>query len=190
MAGARPSHPGHARAGALLIWRSASRTCSSTATACLPTSMPARRNSSAMSPCGLRGAPRPRRVLEAARPARQFLRRPSADARCAAAVPGGEASEADHPHRPSARHLGGAAKGALGSRAFPGRSDHHHHGARRNICTWNRATSSSTTATSTGISGKAPAVSSSITRTRRFSRAARGNLSVGENGSVRLRPPF
>ena len=31
-------------------------------------------------------------------------------------------------HRTSSRQLGGAAKGALGSRAFPGSADHHHHG--------------------------------------------------------------
>ena len=36
----------------------------------------------------------------------------------------------DHPHRPAAGQMGGAAKGTLGGRAFPRRADHHHHGAR------------------------------------------------------------
>ncbi len=41
------------------------------------------------------------------------------------------ASEADHPHRPAARQLGGAAKSPLGRGAFPGHADHHLPGARQ-----------------------------------------------------------
>jgi hypothetical protein len=79
----------------------------------------------------LRGAARQGRVLAAAG-ARQGLLRTlpkMPDAR--RAVRRGQAPQADHPHRPSDRQMGGAAEGALGGRAFPRRADHHLHGARQ-----------------------------------------------------------
>ena len=65
------------------------------------------------------------------RNAKNFYGTLAGNARRAAAVRRGQASEADHPHRPAARQLGGAAEGRMGGRAFPRRADHHLHGPRQ-----------------------------------------------------------
>ena len=96
------------------------RTCSSTATACWPISTPARRALLGMSPARVRGAARQARILAAARPRQDFYADLPLMPDARAAVRRGRASRADHPHRPAARQLGGAAEGPLGRRAFPG----------------------------------------------------------------------